>query len=66
MSREWRFISALAPTPVPGRAPLAYCPDTAVTGAEFYVTGFVEGLVLADRAAGLSCRRLPGSGPLTR
>ena len=34
MSREWRFISALAPTPVPVAQPLAYCPDTAVTGAE--------------------------------
>jgi aminoglycoside phosphotransferase (APT) family kinase protein len=54
MSREWRFISALAPTPVPVASPLAYCGDTAVTGAEFYVTGFVEGLVLADRNAGLS------------
>lgn len=41
--------------------PLAYCPDTAVTGAEFYVTGFVDGLVLADRAAGL---QLPPSARL--
>jgi aminoglycoside phosphotransferase (APT) family kinase protein len=54
MSREWRFISALAPTPVPVASPVAYCADTAVTGAEFYVTGFVEGLVLADGEAGLS------------
>jgi aminoglycoside phosphotransferase (APT) family kinase protein len=61
MSREWRFISALAPTPVPVAQPLAYCPDTAVTGAEFYVTGFVDGLVLADRAAGL---QLPPSARL--
>ncbi len=57
MSREWRFISALAPTPVPVAQPLAYCPDTAVTGAEFYVMGFVDGLVLADRAAGLQLPR---------
>jgi aminoglycoside phosphotransferase (APT) family kinase protein len=41
--------------------PLAYCPDTAVTGAEFYVTGFVDGLVLADRATGL---QLPPSARL--
>lgn len=54
MSREWRFISALASTPFPVAPPLAYCADPAVTGAEFYVTGFVEGLVLADRNAGLS------------
>src|SRR5882757_7505104 len=54
VSREWRFISALAPTAVPVPAPVAYCADTAVTGAEFYVMGFVEGLVLADGDAGLS------------
>jgi aminoglycoside phosphotransferase (APT) family kinase protein len=56
MSREWRFISALASTPVPVARPVAYCADSGVTGAEFYVMGFVEGLVLGDRDAGL---RLP-------
>ena len=54
VSREWRFISALAPTAVPVPPPVAYCADTAVTGAEFYVMGFVEGLVLADSDAGLT------------
>ena len=54
VSREWRFISALAPTAVPVPPPVAYCADTAVTGAEFYVMGFVEGLVLADTEAGLA------------
>ena len=54
VSREWRFISALAPTAVPVPPPVAYCADSTVTGAEFYVMGFVEGLVLADRAAGLA------------
>ena len=54
VSREWRFISALAPTAVPVPAPVAYCADTAVTGAAFYVMGFVEGLVLADTEAGLA------------
>jgi aminoglycoside phosphotransferase (APT) family kinase protein len=53
MSREWRFISALARTPVPVAPPLAYCADTEVTGAEFYLMGFVSGIVLADRDAGL-------------
>ena len=33
---------------------MAYCADTTVTGAEFYVMGFVEGLVLADSEAGLA------------
>ncbi len=54
VSREWRFISALAPTAVPVARPVAYCADTAVTGAEFYVMEFVEGLVLADAEAGLA------------
>ena len=54
VSREWRFISALAPTAVPVPAPVAYCADAAVTGAEFYVMGFVDGLVLADSDAGLA------------
>ncbi|MGP4020305.1 phosphotransferase family protein [Saccharopolyspora sp. 5N708] len=49
MSREWRFISALHGTDVPVPQPLAYCADTSVTGAEFYVMGFVDGRVLADR-----------------
>jgi aminoglycoside phosphotransferase (APT) family kinase protein len=54
VGREWRFISALAPTTVPVPQPVVYCADTAVTGAEFYVMEFVEGLVLADREAGLT------------
>jgi aminoglycoside phosphotransferase (APT) family kinase protein len=54
VSREWRFISAMAPTAVPVPAPVAYCADTAVTGAEFYVMEFIEGLVLAGSEAGLA------------
>lgn len=51
MSREWRFISAHAGTDVPVPAPVAFCADTAITGAEFYVMSFVEGVVLADEQA---------------
>jgi aminoglycoside phosphotransferase (APT) family kinase protein len=51
MSREWRFISALHGTGVPVPAPLAYCEDTEVTGAAFYVMDFVDGTVLADRSS---------------
>ncbi|WP_279580677.1 phosphotransferase family protein [Fodinicola feengrottensis] len=51
MRREWRFVTALASTEVPVPEPLAYCADPAVTGAEFYVMGFVDGLVLADEEA---------------
>jgi aminoglycoside phosphotransferase (APT) family kinase protein len=50
MSREWRFISALAATDVPVAPPLAFCDDPGVTGAMFSVLGFVDGLVLADLA----------------
>lgn len=52
MSREWRFITALDPTPVPVAPPVAYCADLDVIGAEFYVMGFVDGMVLGDEAAG--------------
>jgi aminoglycoside phosphotransferase (APT) family kinase protein len=54
MSREWRFISALAPTAVPVAPPLAFCADPEITGAEFYVMGFVEGHVLGDRSAAVA------------
>ena len=55
MGREYRVISALAPTPVPVARPIAYCPDAGILGAPFYLTAFVNGTVL-DRpgvAAGL-------------
>jgi aminoglycoside phosphotransferase (APT) family kinase protein len=48
MNREWRFISALYPTPVPVAPPLAYCEDKDVTGAPFYMMAFVDGNVLHD------------------
>ncbi|MHB9755984.1 phosphotransferase family protein [Streptomyces sp. BYX5S] len=51
MSREWRFLTALAPTDVPVPRPRAYCADPSVTGAEFYVMDFVDGTVGADRDA---------------
>ncbi|WP_372783060.1 phosphotransferase family protein [Litorivivens sp.] len=50
MSREWRIMDALhrhSDIPVP--ATLAYCDDVSVTGAAFYVMGFVDGLILRDR-----------------
>lgn len=48
MNREWRFISAFHPTPVPVPPPLDFCEDTDVTGAPFYVMAFVEGHVMHD------------------
>jgi aminoglycoside phosphotransferase (APT) family kinase protein len=53
MEREWRFLRALAPTEVPVAPPLAFCADPEVTGAPFYLMGFVAGIVLSDHAAGL-------------
>ncbi|WP_336206204.1 phosphotransferase family protein [Nonomuraea sp. LPB2021202275-12-8] len=43
MRREWRVISALAPTPVPVPEPVAFCADEEVIGAPFYLMGYVEG-----------------------
>ncbi|GAA1380471.1 phosphotransferase family protein [Pseudonocardia kongjuensis] len=54
MAREWRFLTALEPTPVPVPRPVAFCADPGVTGAEFYVMEFVEGTVPADAAAGIA------------
>jgi aminoglycoside phosphotransferase (APT) family kinase protein len=54
MSREWRFISALAPLGIPVAPPLAFCDDAEVTGADFYVMGYVEGSVLTDEQAALA------------
>lgn len=46
MGREWRFISALAGTPVPVARPVAWCEDRKVSDADLYVMSFVEGVVL--------------------
>lgn len=50
MGREWAIIRALEPTPVPVPPALAFCADTSVTGAHFYLMGFVDGhpLYVAD------------------
>jgi aminoglycoside phosphotransferase (APT) family kinase protein len=60
MGREWRFLTALAPTPVPVPDPVAYCADPGVIGAEFYLMGFVDGEVLGDRESG---HRMPPGAP---
>ncbi|MEQ4717728.1 phosphotransferase family protein [Nonomuraea sp. B19D2] len=49
MRREWRVISALAPTPVPVPAPVAFCGDESVIGAPFYLMGYVEGVAVRTR-----------------
>jgi aminoglycoside phosphotransferase (APT) family kinase protein len=50
MGREHRILTGLAQTPVPAPTPVALCSDEQVTGAEFYVMEFVDGVVLRDEA----------------
>ncbi|MEV0828095.1 phosphotransferase family protein [Nonomuraea rubra] len=49
MRREWRVISALAPTPVPVPEPVVFCGDEDVIGAPFYLMGHVEGEAVRSR-----------------
>jgi aminoglycoside phosphotransferase (APT) family kinase protein len=49
MRREWRVISALAPTPVPVPEPVAFCADEDVIGAPFYLMGYVDGTAVRTR-----------------
>jgi aminoglycoside phosphotransferase (APT) family kinase protein len=46
MGREYRVLSALAPTPVPVPRPLAFCDDLEVNDAPFYVMEKVDGVIL--------------------
>jgi aminoglycoside phosphotransferase (APT) family kinase protein len=45
IDREFRVLSALAPTQIPIPRPHLYCDDAAVIGSEFYVVDAVEGEV---------------------
>ena len=49
MAREFRVLSALAPTDVPVARPLALCEDAAVNGMPFYVMEDRPGVVIEDR-----------------
>jgi aminoglycoside phosphotransferase (APT) family kinase protein len=52
MSREYRVLSALAGTDIPVPAPVAFCDDTDVVGAPFYLMKYVDGQVLRTREHG--------------
>jgi aminoglycoside phosphotransferase (APT) family kinase protein len=49
MSREFRVLSALAGTRVPVARPVAFCDDSDVIGAPFYLMDYVPGVVLRTR-----------------
>jgi aminoglycoside phosphotransferase (APT) family kinase protein len=55
MAREFRIIAAVGSTKVPVPRALGLCTDESVNGANFYVMGFVDGVVLdsAEKAAAL-------------
>jgi aminoglycoside phosphotransferase (APT) family kinase protein len=46
MAREYKVLAALAPTDVPVPRPFAFCDDTSVNDAPFYVMEKVEGNIL--------------------
>ncbi|MGZ4133192.1 MAG: phosphotransferase family protein, partial [Actinomycetota bacterium] len=46
MGREYRVLRALSTTDVPVPTPLAFCDDTHVNGAPFYVMEKVDGVIL--------------------
>ena len=46
MAREYRVMSALAPTAVPVPAMVTLCEDPSVIGAPFYVMEYVDGSIL--------------------
>ena len=59
VDREYRVMAALAATPVPVPAMVAYCDDRAVLGTPFYLMERVAGRVFAGYA-------LPGCTPAER
>ena len=50
MSREYKVISALGPTPVPVPRTFGLCEDEAVNEKPFYVMEYVDGHILRDGA----------------
>ena len=63
MAREFRIIAAVGATRVPVPRALGLCTDESVNGANFYVMGFVDGVVLdsADKAAALPTELRPAA-----
>jgi aminoglycoside phosphotransferase (APT) family kinase protein len=52
MSREYRVLSALSGTAIPVPVPVAFCTDTEIVDAPFYLMHYVAGKVLRTREDG--------------
>ena len=52
MTREYRVLSALSGTSIPVPVPVAFCEDTEITDAPFYLMRYVPGRVLRTREQG--------------
>lgn len=48
MGREFRILTALAPTGFPAPKPIALCEDDSVNDAQFYIMEYVAGIVPVD------------------
>ncbi|MGC9154876.1 MAG: phosphotransferase family protein [Ferrimicrobium sp.] len=48
MAREFRFLSALAPLGYPVPTPIAFCDDSSLLGAPFYLMSEAQGLILRN------------------
>jgi aminoglycoside phosphotransferase (APT) family kinase protein len=48
MGREFRILTALAPTGFPAPRPIALCDDESVNDAQFYIMEYLDGLVPVD------------------
>ncbi|HOV73409.1 MAG TPA: phosphotransferase family protein [Candidatus Hydrogenedentes bacterium] len=56
MGREFRILNALRPVYPPVPQPLAYCPESDVIGAPFYVMERIKGVILrGKKPAGFHC-----------
>ncbi len=49
MHREYRVLAALRETAVPVPAVIAYCDDSSLMGAPFYLMEHIDGVILADK-----------------
>jgi aminoglycoside phosphotransferase (APT) family kinase protein len=52
MAREYRVLTALHGTDIPVPGPVAFCQESDVIGAPFYLMEYVDGLVLRSREHG--------------